>query len=37
MPGKTRRGGTGEQGLKTLKMVNAIIESANTHQVVVIS
>ena len=25
---------TGEQGLKTLKMVNAIIESADTHQVV---
>jgi len=28
---------TGEQGLKTLKMVNAIIESANTHQVVEIA
>jgi predicted dehydrogenase len=27
---------TGEQGLKTLKMVNAIIESANTGQVVTI-
>ena len=28
---------TGEQGLKTLKMVNAIIESSNTHQVVEIA